>query len=41
MEEKMKQLKQIYRYYQLISLIPFEMTFEQFIVFMKELYGDC
>lgn len=39
MEEKINQLKRIYRYYQLLGIIPFEMTFEQYIIFMKELYG--
>lgn len=39
MEEKIRQLKQIYRYYQLIGLIPFSMTFKEYIRFKKELYG--
>ena len=39
MEEKIRQLKRIYRYHQLIGLIPFEMTFKQYIAFMKDLYG--
>ena len=40
MEDKIKQLKRIYRYYQLAGVIPFSMTFEQYIIFMKELYGE-
>lgn len=39
-DKEIKQLYRIYRYYQLVGVIPFSMTFEQYIVFMKELYGN-
>ena len=39
MEEKIRQLKRIYRLEQLQGIIPFNMTFEEYIELMKELYG--
>lgn len=38
-EESLRQLKQIYRLRQLQGVIPFTVTFEEYIVFLKELYG--
>ncbi len=33
------QLKRIYRLRQLQGIIPFTMTFEEYVLFMKELWG--
>lgn len=38
-EEYLIQLKRIYRLRQLYGIIPFNMSFEEYIEIMKELYG--
>lgn len=38
-EEALIQLKRVYRLRQLQGIIPFNMSFEEYIKIMKELYG--
>ena len=38
-EKRVAELKQIYRLRQLQGIIPMNMTFEQYITFLKELYN--
>lgn len=37
-EEKINQLKRIYRLRQLQEIVPWDMTFEEYFILVKELY---